>query len=366
MLTDNTPSSASQNRYTRDDVTFDSHGSQCAAWLYTPVSTDGRPRPVIVMAHGLGAVREFRLHEFAERFVASGYSVLVFDYRHFGASGGHPRQLVDISRQLQDWLSALRHVRAHPEQFDLERIAIWGSSFGGGHVMQVAAIDGNVRAVISQCPFTDGPSSLVARIRTGFLSAPVLVAAALIDQVGALLGRSPLLLPMVGTPNMPAFLAASDALPGALALAPSDARPSARTLRNAKRIPSVAKHMPPLTSEEQVLTQTPERSETVWGVLENADGTVLMRNAIAARLALHIGRYRPGKALSSTTIPTLVCVGTHDSVAPAKATINHAKGLAHVTQRSYPTGHFDIYVGAWFERVATDQVAFLAQHMPAH
>ena len=47
-----------------------------------------------VMAHGLGGVRQMRLDAFAERFSSAGYRCLVFDYRHFGAGAGEPRQLL--------------------------------------------------------------------------------------------------------------------------------------------------------------------------------------------------------------------------------------------------------------------------------
>ncbi|MFW0790146.1 alpha/beta hydrolase [Gordonia sp. CPCC 205333] len=348
--------------YKRRDVTFGSHGSPCAAWLYEPPFESSSPRPALVMAHGLGAVRELRLHEFAERFARSGYAVLVFDYRHFGASGGHPRQVVDIAEQLEDWHSALAYIRAHPDDFDRERIAIWGSSFGGGHVLQVAADDGKLSAVISQCPFTDGPASFIARIRTAPISAPILLVAGLVDRIAELFGRDPVLIPMVGTPAMPAFLAAPDALPGALALVPPSARLSGRTARTLGRFPSIVKHLP--AKIDAVSDRPINPLDDIWGVLESEDGSPLMRNAIAARLALTIARYRPGKALAETSIPTLVCVGTDDSVAPAAATIKHTVGLAHVTQRSYPTGHFDIYVDPWFERVVSDQIEFLTQHVP--
>ena len=55
------------------------------------------------MAHGFGACKEGRLDAFAERFAAAGMAALVFDYRHFGASTGEPRQLIDIDRQHADW-----------------------------------------------------------------------------------------------------------------------------------------------------------------------------------------------------------------------------------------------------------------------
>ena len=126
----------SHTAFVRRDVWFESGGVRCAAWLYIPTAEGGR-RPLVVMAHGLGAVREWRLDAFAERFAAQGWMVLVFDYRYLGASEGSPRQLLDIGDQLDDWRAALAYGRSLPE-VDPDRIAVWGTSFGGGHVLRVA------------------------------------------------------------------------------------------------------------------------------------------------------------------------------------------------------------------------------------
>lgn len=83
------------------------------------------------MAHGLGATRTMRLAAFARRFVEAGYAALVFDYRHFGDSGGEPRQLLDIGRQLDDWQAAVRFARTL-DDIDPTKVILWGSSFGGG------------------------------------------------------------------------------------------------------------------------------------------------------------------------------------------------------------------------------------------
>jgi dienelactone hydrolase len=96
-----------------------------AAWLYRPDGGDGgEKRPLVIMGHGIGGVREMRLDAYAERFAAAGLGVLVFDYRYLGASGGQPRQLVSIKRQLEDWASAIAFARRIP-WVDPSRIALW-------------------------------------------------------------------------------------------------------------------------------------------------------------------------------------------------------------------------------------------------
>ena len=149
------------------------------------------------MAHGFSGVREQRLDAYAERFAAAGMAVLLFDYRHFGASSGEPRQLVDIRRQLADWKAAIGFARGL-EGVDPRRVALWGTSFSGGHVVQVAAGDDRVAAVVSQAPFTDGLST----IRSGGVAAALrLTAAAIRDGAGALAGRRPLYIPRSGRPD---------------------------------------------------------------------------------------------------------------------------------------------------------------------
>ena len=143
----------------RFDVSFASGAEECGAWLYLPDGASAeRPVPVIVMAHGLGAVKALGLDAFAERFRNAGYACLVFDYRHFGGSSGEPRELLAIDRQLEDWRAAVAFARCLPE-CDADRVILWGTSFAGGHVTITAADDPRIAAAIAQNPFTDGRAS---------------------------------------------------------------------------------------------------------------------------------------------------------------------------------------------------------------
>ncbi|MGW4369023.1 alpha/beta hydrolase [Nocardia takedensis] len=348
----------------RREVWFPSGRDECAAWLYSAPDPTA-PRPMVIMGHGLGAVRQMRLDAYAQRFAEAGWSVLVFDYRHLGASGGAPRQLLDIGRQRADWHAALAFARTLPE-VDVDRIAVWGSSFGGGHVLRVASEDTGIAAVVAQCPFTDGPASLRARLRTGPLSAAALTVAGVLDTVGSWFGAKPILMPMAGTSWMPAFVASPDALAGASALLPAGTRLSRRTSALLKRLPSVRARV----SNNIALTEddggrepaTGVGRDSVWGVLRGPDGAFDAANALAARLVLRLPLDRPGRALARSSTPTLLCVCDNDAAAPAKTTKRHAHGLAHVHVQNYPCDHFDIYVGEHFERAVRDQLYFLATH----
>src|SRR5262249_49356780 len=116
----------------RQDVSFFSGGLECAAWFY-PVA-GARPAPLVVMAHGLGGAPELRLEAYALRFRDAGIAAMIFDYRHYGASQGEPRELLSVRRQLEDFRAAIAFAKTLPG-VDPARVAIWGSSFGGGHVL---------------------------------------------------------------------------------------------------------------------------------------------------------------------------------------------------------------------------------------
>jgi dienelactone hydrolase len=196
----------------RRDVTFSSGAETCAAWLYVP---DGAgPHPITVLAHGFGGVREARLWAFAERFAAAGIAALVFDYRHFGASGGEPRQLLDVGRQLDDWRAAIAFARTL-DGVDADRVAAWGTSFSGGHVAVIAAEDTRLRAAISQGPFFDGIDALRA---AGPRNIVRLAVAGVRDEARRLTGRRSFMLPVVGPPGSLAAMNSPDAEPGYRAL----------------------------------------------------------------------------------------------------------------------------------------------------
>lgn len=159
----------------RDDIDFRTEdGVTLRGWLYRP---DGAkdPVPAIVMAHGFSATKEMYLDRFAEVFCAAGMAVLVYDNRNLGASGGEPRQHIDPWRQVSDYRDAITFVGSLPG-VDKSRIGIWGSSYSGGHVLVVAAIDRRVKCVVSQVPLISGlgnarrliRADMIAGVRAGF------------------------------------------------------------------------------------------------------------------------------------------------------------------------------------------------------
>lgn len=290
--------------HTREDLTFDSAGTTIAAWLYRPVDADAGPVPCVVMAHGFSATRRDGLEPFAERFADAGLGVLVFDYRGFGDSGGEPRQVISIAAQQEDYRAAIAAAAQVP-WVDPSRIALFGSSFSGGHVVSVAADAPLVAAVVSQAPFADGRAQL--RVVPPATAARATVDA-LRDVARAALGRPPLLIPAVGPTGSYAVMTAPEAEPG-------------------------------------------------FGAIVGAGSH--WRNAVAARVMLHVGLWRPIRDAARVRCPLLVCVCDRDATTPPEPAAQMALAAPHGELVRYPIGHFDIYVGEAFERAVADQVAFL-------
>lgn len=292
----------------REEIEFDSDGTRCAAWLYRPEG-DG-PHPGVVLAHGFGGTRKGRLWAFAERFQAAGMAALVFDYRHFGDSAGEPRQLVSISRQLDDWHAALRLLRSQPD-LDPGRIALWGTSFSGGHVVEVAAADGGIAAVVSQAPFANGLVTLAA---AGPKESARLTVAGLLDGLAAVTGGAPLRIPIVNGPG-----------------------------------------------KGGAMTQPGSRE----GYLSLFEDQRDFDNRVCARVMLTLATYAPDRQAPKVDCPLLVCVLADDAVTLAAPALRMAERAPRGESIDYGRGHghFAIYTGDLFERAAADQTAFLARHL---
>lgn len=292
-------------------ITFPSAGVHCAGDLWLPDGASTRsPAPIVILGHGLGATRSMGLARYAEQFQAAGIAALTFDYRHFGDSEGEPRQLLSIPRQRADWQAAIAWARSH-EAIDPARVAVWGSSFGGGHALWLAAHDHALAAAIAQCPFTDGVAS---SLTLGPRSTAKVTATALADQLGALVGRAPRTVALAGPRGSAALMTAPDALPGYERL------------------------------NEEGGGQT---------------------GAVAARIALTLGLDRPGRLIGRIQAPTLVIVCEPDTVAPDTTTLRHLQRAANpaVEVMQVPYGHFDVYYDAPFAEISAAQVRFLQTHL---
>lgn len=292
----------------REDVYFESGGLRCAGWFYRP---DGPPPyPCVLLAHGLGGIRSHRLDQYSQKLAGQGMAALAFDYRHFGDSEGNPRLFVSITRQLADYEAALGWLRQHPE-IDSKRIAVWGTSFSGGHVLALAAKHPFLAAAVAQCPFTDGVGDGL-KMRSVWQSLR-LTAAGVYDQVRGWLGLSPFYVATVGAPGSLAALNRPGALEGYLEVAKAGGH------------------------------------DASW------------KPQITARTLLRIPFYRPIRHTQRIQCPLLICVCDADTEVLPESAHAAAKRAPRGRSIGYPLRHFELYLGDNFAKVSDDQICFLRE-----
>lgn len=261
------------------------------------------------MAHGLGGTRDAGLEPYALKFANAGCMVLVFDYRHFGASDGEPRQLCSVKKQLQDWTSATNYVRSL-QGADPEKIALWGFSLSGGHAIVTAVQDGRIAGISVQAPVLDTFALVSCFLRAAgpvnFIKA---FAAGVVDLLRSMLGMSPVYVPVFGSPH----------------------------------------DLAPLCSTEDVRDYY-EITPQGW------------RNEICARYAFLFKGYRAIACVTRIPCPTLIQVAIKDKVTPAATALKAAQKIgAKAELKQFDCGHMNICLGENFKSASDDQLAFFSR-----
>jgi uncharacterized protein len=292
----------------REKVNFGSGDTHCAAWHYP-----GTNRGCVIMAPGFAVTKEPATDRFAEGFNRAGFSVLAFDYRRFGESGGQPRQLSRIGDEHADLQAAIDFAPSLPS-VDGTRLAIWGFSLSGGHVIPVATRNPRLAAAIAMSPNADGqPAARNALHHTTLTAFLRLSGRGLLDALGGFLGRKPLLVPLTGKRGSVAVISTPDALNGEKALDPGNRYPA-------------------------------------W------------QQEVAARSALRIGFYRPGRHASRVKCPLLVLAYEQDGAALPGPAVRAAQRAPRGELHLLPGGHYEPFLSG-HERALEIQRDFLRRHL---
>ena len=295
----------------KEDIEFSADGVTLRGWLYTPDEATG-PAPAVVMAHGFSAVKEMYLDRFAEAFAAAGLAAVVFDNRNFGASDGEPRQEIDPWAQVRDYRTAITYAGTRDE-IDSDRIGIWGSSYSGGHVLVVGAIDRRVKCVVAQVPLISGHANFRRLVRADFI--PTFQAQFDSDREARFRGETPAMVPVV------------DADP----LAPSAL---------------------PTPDSYTWFTETHESRAPSW------------RNEVTLRSVEMFAEYEPGSYLPwISPTPLLMCVAENDILTVADLAITGYEEAREPKKLVIlPGGHFDAYVDG-FDLASRSAADWFMQHL---
>jgi uncharacterized protein len=295
----------------REDIQFDADGVTIRGWLYTPDGSSG-PSPTVVMSHGFSAVKEMYLDRFAETFARAGLAALVYDNRNFGASDGEPRQEIDPWGQVRDYRTAITYAGTLPE-VDADRIGIWGSSYSGGHVLTVGAIDRRVKCVVAQVPLISGHANFRALVRADFIT--LFQGQFNSDREARFHGEAPAMVPVVDEDPLS---------PSAL----------------------------PTPDSYTWFTETGTSRAPSW------------RNEVTLRSVEMFTEYEPGTYLPwISPTPLLMCVAERDHLTVADLAIaGYEQAREPKRLVILPGGHFDAYVEG-FEIASGAAVEWFTQHL---
>jgi dienelactone hydrolase len=165
----------------RREITIWSEGTRMAGDLFVPEDEGDGKRPAILLCHGWGGPKEHLNNTYAPRFCEAGFVCVTFDYRGWFESDSRlvtmekqpppddegyvtvrakpVREIVDPLDQNRDIYNVLDYMMGET-CIDTDRIGLWGSSFGGGHVIHVGASDRRIKCIVSQVPGMGQPENL--------------------------------------------------------------------------------------------------------------------------------------------------------------------------------------------------------------
>lgn len=270
--------------------------------------------PVILMGHGFATEWHFGTEGFIRGFVAAGFVVVNFDYRHYGESSGLPRQLIDVAKQHDDWRAVLLNIREEPRLHSAS-INLWGSSFGGGHALTIAAENLDINAVVAQVPYVDAKAAYEGQSITALLSATgAMLRHALMDKLKGMFGD--------GSFDIPLFNEHDD-------------------------------------DTGYCVFKTPGWRDGYWHIV--TAGTD-WQPAIPARSLLSIPVYNPKEVVANIHCPALLMGARLDQGTPAKAVKAAAALIRNGQYVEIEGDHFDAYTGSLHADVLQQQISFLTQN----
>jgi fermentation-respiration switch protein FrsA (DUF1100 family) len=298
----------------RQDIEFAAEdGVILRGWHYAPEGVDG-PAPLVVMAHGFSATKEMLLDDYAEYFAAGGLGVLVYDNRNLGASDGEPRGELDPWQQIRDYRTAITWAQGMPWT-DPARIGVWGSSYSGGHVLVVGALDKRVKAVVSQVPLVSGLANARRLIRADVFAGLREMFDA--DRAGRYAGKAPEMIQVAW-----------------------------------EKDPTEVCALPTEDTHDFFLGPILERA-TTW------------KNEVTLRSVEMFIEYEPGAYIADIApTPLMMVVAAKDHLTVSDLALDYFERARHPKELVVlPVGHFEAYVKPAFDVNAAAQLRWFTTHL---
>ncbi|KAK6824483.1 hypothetical protein RU639_004903 [Aspergillus parasiticus] len=227
------------------------------------------------------------------------------------AFASQPRREIITAHQISDYPDAITYLQTRPD-INPDRIGVWGSSYSGGHVLCVGAVDRRVKAVVIQVPLVDGWENFHRLICPDFV--PFVNEAIEKDRLGVAAGETPKCLPVVNeNPLMQSALPSADSYQCFSTYAPGTKWENSITVKS----------------------------------LEALRGYVPVT---------HIEHISP--------TPLLMIVADNDLVTPTDLALKeYAKALEPKSLHILPRDHFAVYAGEHYKPNVEAQASFLRRHL---
>jgi uncharacterized protein len=131
-----------------ESIVFTVDGERIAGTLYLPETGTDEPRQAVVVSGSLTSVKEQMSGTYARAFAERGLVALAFDHRHYGHSDGAPRQFESPAKKAEDLNAAVAYLQSR-QDVRIDQVALIGICTGGGNVLDAAAVNPDVAAVVS-------------------------------------------------------------------------------------------------------------------------------------------------------------------------------------------------------------------------
>ena len=137
-----------QNKYSREEVSFNSEGNMLQGFIYGKANNNG----LVIISQGLGGTADCYF-PMIMYFVDKGWRVFAFN--NTGVSGSEGKSTRGLTQSVIDLDAALNYIKKSSALNNLP-VMLVGHSWGGYAVCSVLNYDHNVKAVVSFAGYNNG------------------------------------------------------------------------------------------------------------------------------------------------------------------------------------------------------------------
>jgi uncharacterized protein len=149
----------------KERIEFDVQGEVVVGHLYLPEANG--PHPAVIVGGPMTSVKEQVTGVYANALAERGFAALAIDHRHYGESGGKPRQYENWHHKIEDLKTAVEVLAAHP-LIDSNRLGVVGVCLGVGYVMWTAIDNPRIKAIGAVVGYYRDVADMQARDPEGF------------------------------------------------------------------------------------------------------------------------------------------------------------------------------------------------------